>query len=378
MFNPITIILQLGGIQACIMAVILLYQKKNINANRTLSMLLFLIGVTCILYAFNTLEFYLAFPHLIRMAWGLPLLFGPLLFLYTKAMTNPETKTSRADVLHGLPFVVNMIILMPFYLKSAEEKIQSLDYFTASITAGTDHYAPYYYILQFVIIGIGVSYGFRSLKLLEIHQRSLLSEFSEIQSKKVQWLRQLIGMFITLFLCLIFLNIRAAFDRYANFDYQVFFYLGTAILVYVMSFKTFNQPQLHALPIDEHSNTVAVKPDVKVSLGSKGKELLELMLAEKPYLDCDLSATQLSELLSISRHQLSDIINKEVGKNFYDFINEYRVNEVKLRIVDIKNTNLTFLAIAYDSGFNSKSSFNAAFKKLTGLTPSQFKKDQEL
>ncbi len=378
MFNLITIILQLGSLQAFILAVILFNQKKNARASKILAFLLIIIGVTCFLYALNSLAFYLEFPHLIRVVWGLPLLFGPLLYLYTKSMIDSNLRLSRIDIKHGLPFIINTILLIPFYLKSAEVKIQSLDYFTASITAGTDNYAIYYYVLQFVIIGIGIHYGLRSLKVLNIYQEQLLYEFSEIQHRKVQWLNQLIWLFVALFVGLIFFNFRAAFDRYANFDYQVFFYIGTAVIVYVMSFKTFSQPQLHALELVNKKNKASIisKKSEPVLLGEKGRELTDLMQNDKPFLNWELSAKELSEKLNISRHQLSDILNGEVGKNFYDFVNEYRVNEFKLKLLDLKNSNLTILALAYDSGFSSKSSFNLAFKKLTGMTPSQFKKQQ--
>ena len=229
--NLMTIILLLGSLQAFILAFILLNQKKNVGASKTLLVLLFLIGITCLLYAFNSLEFYLEFPHLIRVGWGLPLLFGPLLYIYTKAMIGSGSRLNRKDAVHGFPFLINALCLLPFYLRTGEEKIQSLDYFTASITAGTDNYAGYYYVLQFVIIAIGVYYALQSLKLLKKYQKQLLQEFSEIEHKKIQWLNQLIGLFLALFISLIIFNIRAALDRYANFDYQVFFYVGMAFLV---------------------------------------------------------------------------------------------------------------------------------------------------
>jgi AraC-like DNA-binding protein len=375
-----TIILLLGSLQAFILAFILLTQKKNVGANKTLTVLLFLIGITCSLYAFNSLEFYLEFPHVIRLSWGLPLLFGPLLYLYTMAMIGSGSRLKRKDAVHGFPFLINTLCLLPFYLRTGEEKIQSLDYFTASITAGTDNYAAYYYVLQFVIVAIGIHYALQSLKVLKGYQKQLLQEFSEIEHKKIQWLNQLIWLFLALFISLIIFNIRAAMDRYANFDYQMFFYIGAAVLVYVMSFKTFSQPQLHAFEeIGKGNNSLSERAtNERLPLGVKGRELIALMQRDKPFLNSELSATKLSVTLQISRHQLSEIINKEVGKNFYDFINEYRINEFKLRLADIKNNRLTILALAYDSGFSSKSSFNTAFKKHTGVTPSQFKKDQGL
>ena len=98
-----------------------------------------------------------------------------------------------------------------------------------------------------------------------------------------------------------------------------------------------------------------------------------MMEEEKPYLNNDLSATGLAKMVQISRHELSEILNMEFGQNFYDFINEYRVKEFQKRIVLPENDHLTIMAVAVDSGFNSKSSFNSFIKKFTGTTPSRYK-----
>jgi len=102
------------------------------------------------------------------------------------------------------------------------------------------------------------------------------------------------------------------------------------------------------------------------------KELLNYMDNERPYLNGKLSLKEVAEYLNISVNHLSQVINEQLGKNFFDFVNGYRVEEVKRRFADSDNEQYTLLALAYDSGFNSKSSFNSIFKKITGLTPSQY------
>ena len=97
------------------------------------------------------------------------------------------------------------------------------------------------------------------------------------------------------------------------------------------------------------------------------------MSTSKPFLDSELTLPQLAKELNISSHSLSQILNDRLGYNFFDFINQYRVEEVKARLDDPKFENLTLLGIALDSGFNSKSAFNRVFKSFTGLTPSQYK-----
>ncbi|GAA4111437.1 hypothetical protein GCM10022393_09130 [Aquimarina addita] len=103
------------------------------------------------------------------------------------------------------------------------------------------------------------------------------------------------------------------------------------------------------------------------------EKILEIMATKRPYLDPKLTQNTLSEQLQISKHHFSEVININFGKNFYGFINLYRVEEAK-KIINTDDKNLTMIAIAYNSGFNSKASFNRVFKEVTGITPSEYKK----
>lgn len=102
------------------------------------------------------------------------------------------------------------------------------------------------------------------------------------------------------------------------------------------------------------------------------QKLTELMKTQKPYLEPKLTLGELADSLDISANHLSQIINQYEEKNFYDYINGYRVEEFKKRALKPENKNYNILSIAYDSGFNSKSSFNQVFKKSVGKTPSQY------
>jgi AraC-like DNA-binding protein len=98
------------------------------------------------------------------------------------------------------------------------------------------------------------------------------------------------------------------------------------------------------------------------------------MKKNKPHLDPEINIYQLAKLLDVKKHHLSQVINEKSGMNFFDFINSFRVAEIKRNLADTDMKNLTLLGVALESGFNSKATFNAAFKKFTGLTPSDFQK----
>lgn len=102
--------------------------------------------------------------------------------------------------------------------------------------------------------------------------------------------------------------------------------------------------------------------------------LLQLMEGEKPYLDPRVTIQKMARELGVTREDLSGVINKEMYMNFNNFLNKYRVAEAKERLRDPEENRYVILKVAYDVGFNSKSSFNAAFKKFTNMSPSQYRK----
>lgn len=101
--------------------------------------------------------------------------------------------------------------------------------------------------------------------------------------------------------------------------------------------------------------------------------LLNLMETEKPFLDSEITLPKLGKMLLLNTYQTSYLINTSFGENFFTFINRYRINECKAMLADHRNNHLTILGIAYNSGFNSKTAFNTAFKKVTGLSPRDYK-----
>jgi AraC-like DNA-binding protein len=103
------------------------------------------------------------------------------------------------------------------------------------------------------------------------------------------------------------------------------------------------------------------------------KTLLAFMEKNKPYLDRDLTIHDLAALTGIQRHYITQVLNEKHGRNFFTFINEYRVREVISRFSEPRFNNYTILAIAFDAGFNSKTTFNAIFKSQTGQTPSDYR-----
>lgn len=102
------------------------------------------------------------------------------------------------------------------------------------------------------------------------------------------------------------------------------------------------------------------------------------MRHEKPFLEPELTLSDLSERCGIPVHYLSQILNENLNRNFYNFINSYRIEEAKRMLSDPEERNLTILEVLYTVGFNSKSVFNTAFKRFAGMTPTDFKKKHRI
>jgi len=171
----------------------------------------------------------------------------------------------------------------------------------------------------------------------------------------------------------------------------------TAVYVYALGYlglsksEIFAEPKIvdsisHLAELSEQSrleNAAPESPGQKYEKSGLSEEkakaylqqLLELMEKRQPYTNSELTLNQLAEMLSISSHNLSEIINTQMQQNFFDFVNAYRLEKVKKDLADPAKRHLTLLAIAFDAGFNSKSSFNLIFKKQTNLTPSEYRRE---
>lgn len=118
-----------GALQGLFLSFLLVTRRANQLANRLLALLVLLISVQSTLVAFDTREFFLTFPHLSKVSWLLPLLFGPLIYLFTQKLTYEQPRFKLADLIHFIPFGLTFIYLLPYYLKTRAEKIAYLNDF---------------------------------------------------------------------------------------------------------------------------------------------------------------------------------------------------------------------------------------------------------
>lgn len=365
----------------------MLLPRKN-KATNFLAGFLGILGTSCLGHAFQELTVYVEYPHLIRLNWGLPLLFGPSFFLYAFCLTNPDRTLKEEDFFGYIPYLLHLIIMIPFFVESGERKVQILDYFTAYLSKGTDHYSYYFYFLQIFSVVFGVHYALKTLQMIKDYRSDLRNEFSTTEQIRLKWLMEVAYLFTGVFIMYGIGYALLTTDIYPTADYDLFFYLSVFVLIYILAYKTIQEGQLHHMVVsasgnkkldglvkETEGNVSVFNTESKTTKYDKQlKELSQLLETDKPFLKGDLTATELADYMNISRHQLSELLNEGLGKSFYDFINTYRIEEFKKRLEMPEYSHLTLLGLALDSGFNSKTSFNTIFKKFTGETPSQYKK----
>ncbi len=355
------------GISQSFFAGLLISTKRPFTvANRILAAWVFLICTELIFGLINSkvIEMY-SFPFV-------SFTYGPLLYLYVSFMTDPRKKFNWLSLLHFIPFITFFIVSVIFRSKPLLRDLRSF-------------FAPDRFIsLRIVystVMFLSVSvYSILAFIMIRRHQKSLkdlVSYTSNVMT--LNWLKILSISFYVAFLILFILGGLNMIGDIIPFDpyFVVFGFISAFSFVY--SFYGIRQPVIFDQEIevngDEKKETEKYsKSGLKEKQAEEYLEkLIQIMEKDKPYLNGDLSIHDLSTLTGIPRHHITQVLNEKYGRNFFTFINEYRVKEVISRFSDPVNNNFTILAIAIDSGFNSKTTFNSIFKLQTGMTPSEYR-----
>lgn len=323
-----------------------------------------------LLYRFELLD---RVPHIIGLNTINHFLIGPLTYLYVKSCTIEGFEFKPKMGLHFIPFLLEILILIPFWILSGPEKYSIYLDFIENKTVFTPTYLIPIKVLH------GLIYFTLAVFTIINYRKHLTEATSYIDDTFHRWL--LLFVFITslpilALICFVFIDIDKAtlFSMFLVMYVLFFLLIDTAILLKPELFQTFP----HRAP--KSSDSVINKQKYENSnLTERQKNLYinqvkSYMTEQSPYKKPDLSLTNLSEALNIPSHYLSQVINEKMGTNFLDFINQHRVENAKAQLLNPESNHLTIMAIAYDSGFNSKSTFYSSFKKHTDMTPSEYKK----
>jgi AraC-like DNA-binding protein len=315
----------------------------------------------------------------------MPLAHGPFLFLYTCTLIN-QSRNRKSRLLHFAPFFIAYLFLIPFFTLSFEEKI--LVYQHAGI-----EYKLLNTILFVCILLSGVIYPLLSLQKLAKHRRTISEQFSFTEKINLLWLRYLIVGLSLIWAVVIFGNDSLIFSAVVLY----LFFIGYFGIKQVGIF-TDKQPQIdgwiaadgaktvpnESMPLSNKEDAAPIIQIQKIKYEKSGvdsadlfaihKELSQIMQHENLYKNPELTLSDVAQKLQVHPNILSQVINSIEQKNFYDYINSQRVEEFKQMITLPQNQKFTLLSLAYECGFNSKTSFNRNFKKNTLLSPTEYLK----
>lgn len=376
----------IGIFLCCFLSVLLFSKTAKRLPDNILGVWLLCIAAYLLNYYLHYLGYWEKYPHLVGATHPFPLLFAPFVYLYVVANLRQPQRLYWRDGLHFLPFAVTYVLMFPFLFGySAAEK---------AMIDQADYHSPYQWLFTISFIAfviVCVAYSVATYHKINQYEQIIGEQFAYNEGISLQWLRLLLIGFGIIFsvmivgyvlqflleielavnIELIFLGLFVLLIALIGFwgiRYQGIFTAEKPKVLYSSEKPEETEETEEPLKMPEYRKS-GLKPEEAKNLH---QQLLTLMATEKPYLEPKLSLAQLADSLGVLPNHLSQIINQYEGKNFYDFVNTYRVDEFIALAKKDTDKNFNLLGLAFEAGFNSKSSFNQVFKKIKGQTPSQF------
>lgn len=360
--NLLNIITLIGISQGVFLAVFLLLKrgKALINLPLVIYILLMSASLTNTLLMSEGIVFSLfGFAYTTELC---NLAYGLLIFIYTRNKTEGKPTLKRQDLW--------LLVLFLFYFIYYNSFYKDIPYSTIEyLSSGTEFGG---HIGEWIFeVSVNIGFLIASLHLLRNYHKQIKQNYSAVEKINFTVTRNLLAVCILVysFEALIILLLMVGLPI-AEFSYHLIYTL------FILTLFAFGYNELI------YSNSVAVpvtkeEKYKKSTLKSDSSRLIadnlqSYMQEHKPYLNPDITLKNLAELIGEHPHILSQVINENFDRNYYEFINSYRVEEAKRILKEPEYKNYTLTAIGFEAGFNSKSAFYTAFKKNTGVTPAKY------
>lgn len=374
------IIVLVGVVQALVLIVLLVTKRQNRSSNYLLAAVLWIIGKMNIDDLVPDIALAQKYPLLIPLFNVHIILLGCLLYFYAQSLTQASFRFDR----HFWLFIATSFIIDSIFNTTVYYCLTTKN----CTRTGLVQVAEIYEILAIVAIAVSLSLAFRNLQKYE---RLLKNQFTNLEKLTLRWLQKLlkyIGIVALYWMVLALVDI-------IFFNYQIYGWpyhiagIALVLIIYWIGFSQYLRPQVVVVTeqVEPTSSPTLSCPSESVTSAKSSlsattmqqytEVLKNAMTQEKLYLDASLSLASLAEHLNIPSKHISQTLNQFVGKNLNDFVNEYRVEDVKQKLLDEKYDHLTILGIAFEAGFNSKATFQRIFKKIVKLSPSEFKKQHQ-
>lgn len=351
------------GIFLSFFLAVLIFTKKNLTKTDVfLGIWLLIIGIQ--IFGYYTYITGLIYQYPILMLINLPyeFLHGPLLYLFVKSLTNPEKFEKRKWLLHFTIPVIIFFSTLPILTLSDKERI--IFYKTNGKSVES-----FLFDWSYLMMISGSIYIYITIVLLYKHKKRIQKQFSYIEKINLNWIWFLIfGMGVTWAIIII-----GGSDK-------LIFSTSSILIIFIGYFGIkqvgiFTNQQFEPASINEFEveKKKYARSSLKEDTAKQVQEKLGILMEqEKMFTIPELTLTDLAIKLNIHPNYLSQVINDLEGLNFFNYINTLRVEEFKKLVSKPESKKYTFLSLAYECGFNSKTTFNRFFKKVTGLSPSEY------
>ena len=350
-------------------------RQSNVRANRLAALALFAIFLSLLA---SVLDEKLANAGIKWLRYSLLLecgmfFLGPLFYFYTKTLTSPFVRLGKKDLWHlalptcGVAFFTASSFLLP---------VSEQDYSVVAAKGWNIGFVAAE-LLLYIILAV---YTVLEWLLLYRHKKAMLQLTSDADRRQLNWLRHFLtgisGMYLVWMMEVFFFS-EGWFPWLAPVCYLVgLFYLTYFGLRQQEVYAGLQNIDSRLIDNVTHETTDAQKNPARIldpKLEHVKSALLDLLETQKPFLDNGLTLTKLASQMNMPPYQLSELINIGFGENFFQFINRYRVMEAREILTAKEYAHLTVEAAGYEAGFNSKTTFNTTFKKMTGMSPSEFR-----
>ena len=358
-----------GAIHALIQSMLLFFIRRgNRRANKIMAFFLLALAIGMANGIISLLGLYDIWPALSILMGSVILTYGPLFYLYIRAMTDKDRRQTPIDVLHGIPFLLGLIAYGAYLSLPGSGS-------ASSGVVGSAVRSPWLVVLTLAILQT-IAYVVSIIRLLREHSERIKATYSTIDRINLGWLRR--RLFVYAAIWAVGLAMVAAVrleSRAIGLVGQIVFFL-IALNTFVTGYLAMLQPEIffglsEARPARRYERS-SLTPE---NAALHKTRLLELMEREKSFLDPEITLPKLAQALEISVAHLSRVINDLFGRNFYEFINHYRVEDAKRRLAMPDAGREKLITVALDCGFNSLATFNRVFKELAGRTPSEYRKN---
>lgn len=357
-FNPINIVHILIIWQSLLFALVLITPKYNKKkSNKYLSLLLLTLGIHFIYNILYTNGYYLDILPPYSCSYGF--LYGPLLFLHIKFRLAKDASFKPLYWLHFSPFILILTLT-------------SLMYFVCNTVA-------------ILILPVMLVYCLFSYREIYIYNKIIPQVSSKSYASETKWLKTILILMLVITLINI-LQTQMSFINIGHFEVSIeaIVQILILLLVNVITYQGLKNPQSFQqiseadMALTRSSiNKNGVSTIDRNTLQELANKIEEYMKQEKPHLNPELNIKILAAAIGVPEKTISQTINHVIGFNFSDYVNSYRIEDARLKLDQETEDSLSIKEIMYDVGFNSRSVFNSVFKKKTGLTPSEYKKQHK-